>query len=75
MAEIVAKEVCWFKSDSHVIWKPGDSHFWAGIVATKKYFFLHCSFSIRDGSDIRFWEDKWLGSVHNVSRFIPSLWI
>jgi hypothetical protein len=28
----------------------------------KKYFFGHGSFSIRDGSEIRFWEDKWLGN-------------
>ena len=46
---------------SQVIWKPGDSHFWAGLMATKKLFFPHGSFSIRDGSEIRFWEDKWLG--------------
>jgi hypothetical protein len=22
-----------------VIWKPGDSHFWAGLMAAKKFFF------------------------------------
>jgi hypothetical protein len=48
------------KAISQVVWKPGDSHFWAGIMATKKYFFPHVSFSIRDGSEIRFWEDIWL---------------
>ena len=46
---------------SQVLWKPGDSHFWAGLMATKKFFFPHGSFSIRDGSEIRFWEDIWLG--------------
>ena len=46
---------------SQVFWKPGDSHFWADLMATKKFFFQHGSFSIRDGSEIRFWEDKWLG--------------
>ena len=25
---------------SQVIWKPGDSHFWAGLMATKKSFSL-----------------------------------
>jgi hypothetical protein len=39
--------------------KPGDSHFWAGLMA-KKFFFGLGSFSIKDGSEIRFWEDKWL---------------
>ena len=43
--------------------RPGDSHFWAGLMATKKYFFPHASFSIKNGSEIRFWEDKWLGNA------------
>ena len=30
-------------------------------MATKKFFFPHGSFAIRDGSEIRFWEDIWLG--------------
>jgi hypothetical protein len=51
------------KAISQVSWKPRDSHFWAGIMATKKYFFPHGSFSIRDGSEIRFWEDIWLGTT------------
>ena len=29
------------KAVSQVVWKPGDSHFWAGLMATKKYFFSH----------------------------------
>ena len=32
-------------------------------MATKKFFFPYGSFSIKDGSEIRFWEDKWLGST------------
>jgi hypothetical protein len=51
------------KALSQVIWKPGDSHFWAGLMATKKFFFPYTSFSIKDGSQIRFWEDKWLGNT------------
>jgi hypothetical protein len=27
------------KALSQVLWKPGDSHFWDGLMATKKYFF------------------------------------
>jgi hypothetical protein len=42
------------KAISQVIWKPGDSHFWAGIMATKKHFFPYGSFTIGDGSEIRF---------------------
>jgi hypothetical protein len=33
------------KALSQIIWKPGDSHFWVGIMATKSiftiWFFLH----------------------------------
>jgi hypothetical protein len=32
-------------------------------MVTKKYFFPYGSFSIRDGSEIRFWEDKWLDNA------------
>ena len=32
-------------------------------MATKKYFFRYGSFLIKDGSKIRFWEDKWLGET------------
>jgi hypothetical protein len=35
-------------------WKPGDSHFWAELMATKKHFFGHGKFSIKDGSEVRF---------------------
>jgi hypothetical protein len=39
---------------SQVYWKPGDSPFWAGVVATKKFFYPYDFFSIKDGSEIRF---------------------
>jgi hypothetical protein len=32
-------------------------------MATKKFFFGMGSFSIKDGSEIRFWEDIWLGNA------------
>jgi hypothetical protein len=51
------------KALSQVLWKPGDSHFWAGLMASKKFFFPHGTFSINDGSQIRFWEDNWLDNV------------
>jgi hypothetical protein len=31
-------------------------------MAMKKYFFRFGSFNIKDGSEIRFWEDKWMGN-------------
>jgi hypothetical protein len=51
------------KALSQVLWKPGDSHFWARLMATKKFFFDLGSFSIKDGSEVRFWEDKWLDNA------------
>jgi hypothetical protein len=46
------------KALSHITWKPGDSHFWAGLMHTKNSFFRYGSFLIKDGSEIRFWEDS-----------------
>jgi hypothetical protein len=40
------------KALSHVIWKPDDLYFWAGLMATKKHFFRLGTFFIKDGSDI-----------------------
>ena len=48
---------------SQVSWKSGDSHFWTGLMAMKKFFFPYGSFSIKDGSEIRFWENTWLGTT------------
>jgi hypothetical protein len=61
------------KALSQVLWRPGDSHFWAGLMATKKFFFRHGTFSIKDGSQIRFWEDSWLGNNHLCDQY-PSLY-
>src|SRR6266542_3856981 len=61
------------KALSQVYWKTGDSHFWAGLMATKKHFFRFGSFNIKDGSEVRFWEDKWLGSATLRERY-PALY-
>jgi hypothetical protein len=42
-------------------------------MATKKYFFGHGRFSIKDGSEVRFWEDKWLGSTSLREQY-PALY-
>jgi hypothetical protein len=56
-----------------VVWKPGDSHFWAGLMASKKFFFRHGTFTINDGSQIRFWEDNWLDNVPLCEQY-PALY-
>jgi hypothetical protein len=61
------------KALSQVLWKPGDSHFWAGLMASKKFFFPHGTFSINDGSQIRFWEDIWLDNVRDQYPALYSI--
>ena len=51
------------KAVSQVYWKPGDSHFWVGLMAIKKHIFRFGSFAMKDGSKICFWEDIWLGNA------------
>ena len=40
-----------------VQWKSGDSHFWASLMKVKANFLKFGTFIIKDGSQIRFWED------------------
>jgi hypothetical protein len=61
------------KALSQVLWKSDDSHFWAGLMATKKFFFGLGTFSIKDGSEIRFWEDKWNGNATLREQY-PALY-
>jgi hypothetical protein len=42
-------------------------------MATKKYFFPYGSFVIKYGSEIRFWEDKWLGNATLREQY-PALY-
>ena len=42
-------------------------------MASKKYFFRYGSFSIKNGSEIRFWEDKWLGNATLREQY-PALY-
>ena len=42
-------------------------------MATKNDFFRFGAFNIKDGSEIRFWEDKWLGNSTLREQY-PSLY-
>jgi hypothetical protein len=42
-------------------------------MATKKFFFGLGSFSIKDGTEIRFWEDKWLDNATLREQY-PALY-
>ena len=61
------------KALSQVFCKPDDSHFWAGLMVSKNNFFRFGKFAIRDGSEIRFWEDKWLGNTTLKDQF-PAMY-
>ena len=53
--------------------KPGDSHFWSGLMDAKNDF-LNCgTFKLQNGKQIRFWEDKWLGSTSLKNQY-PALY-
>jgi hypothetical protein len=42
-------------------------------MATKKHFFGLGTFAIKDGLEIRFWEDKWLGAT-SLRKQYPILY-
>jgi hypothetical protein len=52
--------------------KPGDSHFWKGLLKVREDFLGCGTFKIKDGSQTRFWEDTWVGSKPLKEQF-PSL--
>jgi hypothetical protein len=52
--------------------KASDSHFWKGLMNVKETFMSLGSFKVGDGSQVRFWEDKWLGN-HPLKERFPDL--
>ena len=49
------------KTLSQVEKKGGVSHFWASFMGVKDQFINLGWFRLNNGTQIRFWEDKWLG--------------
>ena len=45
-----------------VQWKTGDSYFLASLMKVKRDFLRFGTFIIKDGSQVRFWKDTWLGN-------------
>ncbi|WVZ57602.1 hypothetical protein U9M48_007966 [Paspalum notatum var. saurae] len=52
--------------------KPGVSHFWAGLMDVKQDFLSLGSFSVSDGTQVRFWEDTWCDN-QPLKLLYPSL--
>jgi hypothetical protein len=61
------------KSIGHVQRKPEDSYFWSGLTRIKECFLEHGTFIINDGTNTRFWEDRWIGVVPLKQQF-PNLY-
>ena len=53
--------------------RPGDSHFWTSLMLAKESFQRFSSFLLQDGSQVRFWEDCWIG-VQSFAKEYPNLY-
>jgi hypothetical protein len=58
---------------SKVTYKRGYSHFWLGLKRVKGLFLSLGVFALKNGEQIRFWEDKWLGNQSLMFQY-PSLY-
>jgi hypothetical protein len=52
---------------------PGDSHFLADLLGVKDIFLCLGLFKIGDGTQVRFWEDKWRGNA-TFKELFPGLY-
>jgi hypothetical protein len=52
---------------------PGDSHFSTSIMNVKQKFLSFGLFQLNNGTQVRFWEDKWIGN-HAFKDQYPSLY-
>ena len=61
------------KTISQMSRKPSDSHFWSGLMKVKDTFLGLGSFILKEGKQIRFWEDVWIGNQPFKVQY-PSLY-
>jgi len=67
--QLLRKKYLKNKTIDEVKWKPGDSHFWLGLMKVKDHFLNLSIFNLYNGTQCRFWEDKWLGNVSHKDQF------
>jgi hypothetical protein len=48
---------------------PGDSQFWAGLMNVKEEFLRLGHFRLGNGTQVCFWEDKWMGYIRIKDLF------
>ena len=49
----------------------GDSYFWSGLMKVKDRLLDLSVFNIHNGSQTRFWENKWLGNFTIKEQYPP----
>jgi hypothetical protein len=53
--------------------KRGTRIFWSGLMDAKNLFLARGRFMVGDGSQTRFWEDRWIGDELLMKKY-PSLY-
>ena len=61
------------KTITQVQYMLGDSYFWVGLMMVKRDFLRFGKFNLGDGSQVRFWEDVWMGA-RSLKDCFPSLY-
>jgi len=70
---ILRKKYLKNKTITQVEHMPGDSQFWSGLMEVKEDFLRLGHFKLGDGTQIRFWEDKWLGIFHLKNNILAYI--
>ncbi|WVZ69705.1 hypothetical protein U9M48_018450 [Paspalum notatum var. saurae] len=70
--QLLRKKYLKNKTIGEVFWKPGDSHFWSGLMKVKYQFMDLSTFQVHNGLQTRFWKNKWLGNFVLKEQY-PSL--
>jgi len=58
---------------SQIVKKPGDSQFWSGLMEVKDFLLARGKFVVKNGKQVRFWEDWWVGHEPLMKQF-PGLY-
>jgi hypothetical protein len=54
---LLRRKYLYNKTLTQVKQKPGDCHFWSGLMKVKDQYLGGGSFNIQSGTQVRFWED------------------
>jgi hypothetical protein len=56
-----------------IVAKPGDSHFWIGLMKVKGLFLNMGTLMVNNEEQVRFWEDKWIENLSFMQQFHPYI--